>query len=152
MMSVRNAPMTINSSPDKMPNGGNPEIPANPPKKATKVLGMRPDQVAGLGDQAAAIAQQNVAGGEKKGRFDQAVMDQADHGTVCADAADARSKSDDPHVFDAGIGQHAFVFSLLEDKGGGRQIDTRPKTMRTMPEKSPSPAACMTLLVLKMPR
>ena len=75
-------------------------------------------------DQPAAEAQQDVAGTQKEARFDQAVVDQADHRTVGAQAADAGAEGDDAHVFDAGIGQHALVLGLFENEGRrGRDRD-----------------------------
>src|SRR5690606_2327905 len=64
-------------------------------------------------DRTAGIPDQYVAGAQKQGGFDQTVMDQAQHGPIGAQAADAGAESDDAHVFDAGIGQQALVLGLL---------------------------------------
>ncbi|VTR64884.1 hypothetical protein DESC_270031 [Desulfosarcina cetonica] len=78
-------------------------------------------QVARFFDQPAAEPHEDIAGGEKETGFDQAVVDQADDGPIGGHPADAGSQRDDAHVFDAGVGQHAFVLGLLEDEGRRRQ-------------------------------
>ncbi len=48
-------------------------------------------------------------------------MDQAQHGAIGSQPADAGAEGDDPHVLDARIGQQPFVLGLFENKGGGHQ-------------------------------
>ena len=67
---------------DKDTEGGKSGNSGKTGKESHEGPGHALGQVAGLGDQAAAETQQDIARGEKQAGFDQAVMDQADHGTV----------------------------------------------------------------------
>ncbi len=70
-------------------------------------------------DELGAIDGQEAARAQEERGLDQRVVERMQQSAVGGRAAQARAKSQQTHVFDAGIGQQSFEVGLPDDEGGG---------------------------------
>ena len=67
------------------------------------------------------VAGQNIARQQKEHALGKRVTHGVQHGTGYGHAAHANAQSQNAHVFNARIGQHALVMPLAHNKDGGDQ-------------------------------
>ncbi len=69
----------------------------------------------------------DVAGGEEQAPLGQGVVDQMQQGAEGGQPADADADGEDPHVLDAGIGEHPLDVGLAHHEDRGEQQREEPQ-------------------------
>ena len=75
----------------------------------------------------------DIAGGEEERVFGQGIVEYVVHGAESGKASDRHPNSENAHMLDAGVSQHALDIALLDDKDGCKSEGGDSQTKKGLP-------------------